>query len=86
MGVFQKTRIAGPALWNGSVVLKFTTAQPQKIEPLRKDIFPACPLLAGSGSGAFSEQDRIFDAVLLKDPHTEQKPVSLIHVIYLMQH
>jgi len=26
------------------VVLKFTTAQPQKIAPLRKETFPACPV------------------------------------------
>ena len=66
------------------MVLKFTTAQPQKIAPLRKDAFPACPVLAGSGSGAFSEQDRIFDAVLLKDPHTEQKQLSLIFMLFML--
>ena len=52
----------------------------------QKNTVPDCPLLAGSGSEAFSEQDRIFDAVLLKDPHTEQKPMSLIHVICVTQH
>jgi len=52
----------------------------------QKNTVPDCPLLAGSGSEAFSEQDRIFDAVLFRDPHTEEKPVTLIRVIYVTQH
>ncbi len=35
-----------------------------------KDALPACPVLYGSGQGAFHKQVRIFDAALLKETLT----------------
>ncbi len=35
-----------------------------------KDALPACPVLYGSGQGAFHKQVRIFDAALLKETYT----------------
>ncbi|MBW1767168.1 MAG: hypothetical protein JRJ65_08985, partial [Deltaproteobacteria bacterium] len=38
-----------------------------------KDALPACPVLYGSGQGAFYKQVRIFDAGLLKETPTAQQ-------------
>ncbi|MBW1861481.1 MAG: hypothetical protein JRJ02_03800, partial [Deltaproteobacteria bacterium] len=35
-----------------------------------KDALHACPVLDGSGQGAFHKQVRIFDAALLKETYT----------------
>jgi hypothetical protein len=47
-----------------------------------QEVFPAFLMLDGSGLGAYHKQDRILDAVLLKDPHTDTNLMCFIQVIY----
>jgi len=65
--LFQKIRIVKPSPVERQCGLKIHHRTAPEKSAIAKDALPACPVLYGSGQGAFHKQVRIFDAALLKE-------------------
>ena len=79
MGAFQKSRIVTPSSVERQCGLEIRHRTAPEESATAKDALPACPVLDGSGQGAFHKQVRIFDAALLKDPHTTDNALRHLH-------